>query len=700
MKRKLIIKIGNKNCRENELMPFREFKAGSIHTSEVLEFWEKELKASDWILNTLKKGYLIPFRENPTQYEEGNNKTVRENMKITRGILADMISKQVVHVVKEKPFCVNPLGLVSRMQDNGQMKHRLVLDVSRHVNRYIDVPHVRLSHLDRAIELTQEGDYQLIFDLVSAYYHIKIEESQQKFLGAAFQNSDGTTVYVQYAHLPFGISSAVHGITKLWKPITRHLNSKGIRNSIFIDDGRILAISKEEAERVGKIVYNVVTQAGWAIEASKSDKVTEAAREKKYLGFLLNTEKMEIKATGRKLEKTEKAIRETLEREEIPIKHLARVLGLIVSLEPSHGMATRISTRSGYATVAEHTERQGWRGTVQLKNEVKRELKFFLDGLHTRNGSPIRAKMREVRLEMILENPIAKTTMLPYHKDMEKIFVSDASDKKVFVYDLDKAEATVLEANFTQEQIQWASGARELLGLVFTLRQWKIKGNMENTNIYWVTDSENMVTFVKKGSRKGHIQDLVFEIAQLASELGIRIEPIHVLRQDPRIEKADEGSKTPDTDNWSIDAWSFEMLQSIEKKSFDTDLFADANNKRADRFFSLFYSEGTKGIDAFAQDWEKLGNLWICPPISQLIRVHRRIKNSRCGGLVVLPEWETSTFLRCYLEESGEAKFPYKLIRRWQPYIIQNENARNTALFGRPNFNFVALSFNTKVLKN
>ena len=676
-------------------MPFRKFEAGSIHSVEVLDFWEKELRASEWILNTLRKGYLIPFRENPSKYEERNNRTVRDNMKITRGILADMIAKKIVYVVKEKPFCVNPLGLVSKLQENGQIKHRLVLDVSRHVNKYIELPHVRLSHLERALELTQEGDQQLIFDLVSAYYHIKIEETQQRYLGAAFQNSDGSTVYVQYAHLPFGVASAVHGITKLWKPITRYLNSKGIRNSIFIDDGRILVESKEEAEKVGTFVYNVITKAGWAIEESKSDKITEASREKKYLGFLLNTEKMEIKATESKLEKTRKATLEALGREETPVKHLAGVLGLIISLEPSHGMATRISTRSGYAIIAEHTEKFGWKGMVPLNSGVKRELHFFLEGLQSRNGAPIRTKRRDIRLEMILENPIAKTMSLPYHKSMEKIFVSDASDKKVFVYDLDKAEATVLETNFTYEQRLWASGARELLGLVFTLRQWKIQGDMKNTNVYWVTDSENMVTFIKKGSRKTHIQDLVFEIAHLASELGIQIEPIHVLRQDPRIEKADEGSKTPDTDNWSLDAWSYEMLQIMEGGRFDTDLFADGNNRRTERFYSLFYAEETSGVDAFAQDWAQLGKLWICPPVSKLIKVHQRIYTTRCEGMVVFPEWETSSFLRCYLEESGAAKPPYKIVWRWRPYIVQNENAKNTALFGYSNFNFLALSFNT-----
>ena len=588
------------------------------------------------------------------------------------------------------------MGLVTKEQEDGSLKHRLVLDLSRHVNSCIELPHVRLSHLDRALEITEQGDLQLIFDLVSAYYHIKIEETQQKFLGAAFQNSDGSTMYIQYAHLPFGLASAVHVITKIWKPLSRYLSAQGIRNSIYIDDGRILAKSAKEMTEKGAFAYETISKAGWAIEPKKSDKISNASTEKKYLGFLINTEDMEVKASKKKVAKTQAEIKQLLGRTQTPVKHLAKVLGIITSLEPSHGMSARISTRSGYSALAEHTETFGWKGLIHLSEGMHREIKFFEEGINERNGSPIKSKLRQIRLEMILENPIAKKMTLDFHKQAGEIMVSDASDNKVYVYNLASTERTILEANFTQEQRSWASGARELLGLLFTLRQWRESGQMKKSNIYWMTDSENMVTFIKKGSRRPQIQTLAFEIAQITSELGIQIEPIHLLRQDPRIEKADEGSKNKDTDNWSLDAWSFSMLQSQLSEPFETDLFADCNNKRTETFFSLFYSEGTCGTDAFAQDWTKLGNLWICPPVAQLINVHRRIEDTKCRGMIVFPFWESSNFLPLFMENFETPKNPYKLVRKWKPFIIQNENARNTALFGPTPFYFIALSFDTR----
>ncbi|MBM4400927.1 MAG: hypothetical protein FJ045_03145 [Crenarchaeota archaeon] len=37
------------------------FKPGLIHEECFFDFWKNELKANDWVLNTLKKGYMIPF---------------------------------------------------------------------------------------------------------------------------------------------------------------------------------------------------------------------------------------------------------------------------------------------------------------------------------------------------------------------------------------------------------------------------------------------------------------------------------------------------------------------------------------------------------------------------------------------------------------------------------------------------------------
>jgi len=61
--------------------------------------------------------------------------------------------------------------------------------------------------------------------------------------------------------------------------------------------------------------------------------------------------------------------------------------------------------------------------------------------------------------------------------------------------------------------------------------------------------------------------------------------------------------------------------------------------------------------------------------------------------VIVFPKWVTSSFIHCFIKD-GQLENPYKLAQEWHPYVVQNEGATNTALFGYTNFPFMALSFN------
>jgi hypothetical protein len=675
------------------LRAFNEFRPGSIHEDKFYEFWRDVLEAPAWILKVIKEGYEIPFKSTPGSYQERNNKTARSNMKIVRQIVAEMIAKGIVEVVKEKPLVVSPLGLVSKMQEDGSMKYRLVFDASRHINTFIDLPHVRLNHLDKALEITRNNDYQIVFDLASAYYHIKIKEDQRDFLGAAFENSDGSTVYFRYCHLPFGISSAVHIITKVWKPLTQYLNKMGIKNTIYIDDGRIVADTKEEARQKAITTFNVITQAGWAIEIEKTDKPEDASQIKRYLGFEIDTTKMCVSSPLSRIQKIKNLISDTIIAKSIHVKELAAVLGKIISLEPSHGMLVRVATRSGYVLLAQHTDLFGWKGYLELDEGTRHEFTFLKDHLEAHNGAKIKTTLTEVRLESLLPNPIAKQSTLVNHCKGDKMFVSDSSEVKTYVYELTNDKKTVLINHFSEEQQAWSSGARELMAVWLTLKQWQKTNEIRDCVIYWITDSENVVSFLTKGSRKPHVQKILFEIVVCAFGLGITIEPIHLLREDPRIQEADDHSKRLDSDNWSIDHFSFEYFRS--QYDFDIDLFADANNARVAKFCSLYYAPGTHAVDAFSINWSELGFLWLSPPVGALIRIHKRITSSKCKGLLILPVWKTANFFPFFFSDNGNVKPPFKLILKWHPYIFQNENARKTAMFGLVPFQFAALEFNT-----
>jgi hypothetical protein len=245
----------------------------------------------------------------------------------------------------------------------------------------------------------------------------------------------------------------------------------------------------------------------------------------------------------------------------------------------------------------------------------------------------------------------------------------------------------------TDAEIKTSSGQLKLLTVKYALQELESKqGPFEQgTTIYWLSDSENMVGLLRKGSLKAHIQVLVLEVLALATQLKVSLVPIHLLRDDPRIMVADAGSKSCDSDDWSIDEVSFQELQEPQNP-FTVDLFADKANARLEKFYSNYFVPQSAGVDALIQDWSG-EKCWICPPVKLIIQSVEKIKRLRCSGCLEVTEWKTANFWPFLFDCSAEVREPFKFAKKFHPYVTQNSGARS-ALRGRPKFDMLAIYFN------
>ena len=111
-----------------------KFVPGSIHTDDKLSYWKDTLRANQWVIDTLKFGYCLPLTSVPSQYEEQNNLSAKENMQFVRQEVQSLVEQGVVEIVKQKPLCVSPLTVAIREKSDGQVKKWLFWDGSRHIN--------------------------------------------------------------------------------------------------------------------------------------------------------------------------------------------------------------------------------------------------------------------------------------------------------------------------------------------------------------------------------------------------------------------------------------------------------------------------------------------------------------------------------------------------------------------------------------
>jgi hypothetical protein len=484
----------------------RAFSPGSIHDHSVRDFWTQELRSPPWVVKLLEEGYHLPFVSEPPCYEEKNNRSALDNMEIVSSMVHDMIALNIVTVVETKPHCVNPLGLVSKLTAKG-LKHRIIFDASRCVNKHIEPPSVKLTGLQLALENTNREDFQAVFDLNSAYYHVKIAESHRTYLGASIPTPKGPLYFV-YNVLPFGLNSAVHVITKVFKPIISYLHLKGVCMSIYIDDGRVVSSSKDQVIKDLRLVYDTLFRSGWSLELDKSDSFESVSQVKPYLGFTIDTVNMSVSTDPAKLESLRDWILPLLNEVSIPVKTLAKIMGKITSLVPSHGPFAQICTRSGYMAIESHVDAFGWFGSVLLSDPCKTELNFFLQHCSSHNGFPIRTSLTDLSVQQLLPGALSKSQMVrAFAQQPSTLIASDASSYKVAIQILEGLSAVPanLEFRFTEKERDTSSGFRELLAIIKTLRHFKFLG-VKGHNILWLTDSANVVSFFTKGSGKPHIQ--------------------------------------------------------------------------------------------------------------------------------------------------------------------------------------------------
>ncbi|MEO0687607.1 MAG: hypothetical protein AAFY76_21805, partial [Cyanobacteria bacterium J06649_11] len=118
--------------------------AGKIRSHA--QFWEEELNAPPFILNTVKNGYEIPFVSEPSSYYAKNNKSSLSIQDFVEDSILELLRNKCIVETEIPPHCVNPLTVAS------SSKLRLVLDL-RHVKKHVVKQKFKYENLKTVSEL-------------------------------------------------------------------------------------------------------------------------------------------------------------------------------------------------------------------------------------------------------------------------------------------------------------------------------------------------------------------------------------------------------------------------------------------------------------------------------------------------------------------------------------------------------------------
>ena len=246
-----------------------------------------------------------------------------------------------------------------------------------------------------------------------------------------------------------------------------------------------------------------------------------------------------------------------------------------------------------------------------------------------------------------------------------------------------RAGEVVVVGKFTDSEQQTSSTTRELLAVQYSLQS--LSSRLAHESVTINVDNFAASRILTVGSAKPHLQQIAINIFSICLKHNIKLIATWVPREMNNV--ADYYSKLRDTDDWSIDDTTFNEINT-RFGQFTIDRFADNLNSKLPRFNSKYHCPGTSGVDAFTEDWTNENN-WICPPVSLIGSVFRRMKKCKATGTILVPVWRSAYFWPL-LYPDGIRLAPFiKDYMVVKPYYTSRGS--NKVFIGRPNFNALAL---------
>ena len=126
-----------------------------------ITFWE-QIGANNFVLETLKKGYVIPFFENPVKMFKKNNRSAMKNAEFVDQAVNEFIFCGCAIEVPFQPYIVNPLSVATHKSG----KKRLILDLSI-IN--LSIKKVKVKFEDRKIAVQYFERDTLMFKVIFAW---------------------------------------------------------------------------------------------------------------------------------------------------------------------------------------------------------------------------------------------------------------------------------------------------------------------------------------------------------------------------------------------------------------------------------------------------------------------------------------------------------------------------------------------------
>ena len=568
------------------------FEGGKIKLH--LDSWISLLKPDKWILEHVKgvqisKGHTF---EVPDKKEINFPSSIKT---IIHKEISSLLEKQVIEPVDDIEGQIISNVFVREKRDGS---HRVILNL-REFNKCLDKIHFKMESLKNAINLMTQDCYFASIDLKDAYFSVNIHENSRRLFRFKFQG-----VLYQFRGLPQGFKDSPRIFTKLCKPILGFLRRKGHSLVGYIDDFFIKANTKKECFRSLKEAGHTFDDLGFTIHPKKS--VTEPDQKIEFLGFILDSVKMQVSVGDNKASEVTNKIRQFLDKDEVSIRDLASIVGTLVALNSGVWIGPVFWRRLEIEKALWLKMYKGdFEQLIFISETVKEDLCWWISNIQA------------FPTKVVASVPSVTLT-------------TDASQEGWGAV----KDNTVAGGDWSVEEKQNHINVLELLAVLLGLKSLCV--DVKNTTIKIRTDnSTTMACINRMGSAKEGCNNITRLIWLWCLERDNKLIAVHVpgkLNVD-----ADRESRRKRYPEWVLNTEVFDDLNLV-RGPFSVDLFASRNAHKLDKYVSWKADPEAWQIDAMSLEWNFDG-IYCFPPFCMISFILARVCQQKATMTLVAPRW-------------------------------------------------------------
>ena len=481
---------------------------------------------------------------------------------------------------------------------------RVILNLKK-INQQLEPKKFKMASIRAALDMIYPNVYMGSIDLVNAYFSVSIDRKFRKYFKFVWQGE-----LFQFTCLPNGLCLAPQMFTQLLKPIYASLHEKGHDSTYYLDDSLILGHSESECVKNLQDTVDLFSKLGFFIHKDKSSLIPK--RKIEYLGFIINSEEMNISLTEKRKNKLLQACFLVKGSVKVSIRLLASLIGLMVAsflAIPMGKIYYRYLEKE--KTVGLRLGKDNWEKKILLSEKALEEIDWWIRNIDSK--TPIDR---------------GKPTI---------IITSDASEKGYGAV----CDGRVINGMWTCKEKENHINFLELLAVYFALKVFA--DNLFGTHIRLRVDNMTVLHLIKnfgtcKTDKLNKLTKKIWEYA-MRKQLWLSIEYVKSSENE-----ADEPSRIFNMDaEWQLNPSYFD--QAIRLLGFvpKIDLFANRTNAQIAKYVSYAPDPDAYFVDAFNLDWSKL-NFYAFPPFNLVLKVLRKIREDNATGIVVYPNWPAQPF--------------------------------------------------------